>query len=205
MSRITCKICRRLGFSVCGGEKCALNRKPYPPGIHGRRQIGSRRRSFSEYGVQLKEKQKVKFLYGMRERQFRNLISEATSVKSAGAQNRIVERLETRLDNVVYRLGFAKSRSAARQIVGHGHIQVDGENTTIPSRSLKVGQIISIRPQSSGKAVFRDLDLRLKKHEIPSWLEMTLEKHEGRLKSMPSVEEASIGANLNAVIEFYAR
>lgn len=202
---ITCKTCRRLGFSVCGREKCALKRKPYPPGIHGRAKVSRRRSSSSEYGIQLKEKQKIKLLYGLRERQFKNTILKAISAKSAETSRRIVELLESRLDNVVYRLGFTLSRRAARQMVGHGHIMVDGRRTTIPSRFIKKDQVISIRPQSAGRGIFTDLDLRLKKYQAPSWISLDVNRHEGRVTGLPSPEEADSGVNLNAVIEFYSR
>lgn len=206
MPKITCKICRRLGFSVCGRQNCAFKRKPYPPGVHGRAGLGSRRgRTQSEYGSQLKEKQKVKFLYGLREKQFRNLVSKAVAAKSSETSRRIIELLEMRLDNVVYRLGFVESRNAAHQLVGHGHIMVDGKKTTIPSRHLKIGQVVSIRPQSLGNGVFRNLDLRLKKYTVPSWLALDKSKYEGRLSALPTPEEVDVGANLNAVIEFYSR
>ena len=206
MARVTCKACRRLGFSVCGKEKCAFKRKPYPPGVHGRARSGSKRRSASsEYGNQLKEKQKIKFLYGLRERQFKNLVLKAISAKSAETSRRITELLESRLDNIVYRLGFASSRNAARQMVGHGHIVVGGKKTDIPSRQIKIGQIVSIRPQSLGRGIFRDLDLRLKKQKIPSWLSLDQNKREGQMVGLPQPEEADTGVNLNAVIEFYSR
>ena len=159
----------------------------------------------SEFGSQLKEKQKVKFLYGLRERQFKNLVSKAISAKSAETSRMIIELLETRLDNVVYRLGFAPSRSAARQMVGHGHIWVNGRRVTIPSRKMKVGQIVSIRPQSAGLGIFRDLDLRLKKYQAPGWLDLDLAKREGKVRALPAAEEVDTGANLNSVIEFYSR
>jgi len=206
MPKITCKTCRRLGFSVCGKEKCAFKRKPYSPGIHGRKKGGFKRRSNqSEYGNQLKEKQKVKFLYGLREKQFRNLVAKAIAAKSAETSRRIVELLETRLDNVVYRLGFASSRKAARQIVNHGHIMVNGKKTNIPSRALKIGQQVSVRPQSLGLGIFRDLDLRLKKHQVPSWLNLKQDQREGHIVAFPSAEEVDTGANLNSIIEFYSR
>lgn len=205
MPKITCKTCRRLGFSVCGRLKCAFKRKPYPPGVHGRSKTSFRRRSSSEYGSQLKEKQKVKFLYGLRERQFANLVSRAISAKGAETSRRIVELLETRLDNIVYRLGFGSSRNSARQMVGHGHILVDGKKTDIPSRQIKIGQTISIRPQSLGRGIFRDIDLRLKKTQTPSWLSLDPDKREGSVISLPSAEETDTGANLSSVIEFYSR
>ena len=194
-----------MGFSVCGREKCAFKRKPYSPGVHGRAKSVRRRSMLSEFGSQLKEKQKVKFLYGLRERQFKNLVSKAISAKSAETSRMIIELLETRLDNVVYRLGFAPSRSAARQMVGHGHIWVNGRRVTIPSRKMKVGQIVSIRPQSAGLGIFRDLDLRLKKYQAPGWLDLDLAKREGKVRALPAAEEVDTGANLNSVIEFYSR
>ena len=205
MARVTCKICRRLGFSVCGKEKCAFKRKPYPPGIHGRTRVSRRRSNSSEYGNQLKEKQKIKFLYGLREKQFKNIVLKAIAAKSAETSRRMIELLEARLDNIVYRLGFAPSRSAARQMVGHGHIMVDGRRTTIPSRFVKKDQVVSIRPQSSGLGIFRDLDLRLKKQQTPSWLNLDKNKREGKVVGLPPLEEADSGVNLNAVIEFYSR
>lgn len=206
MLKITCKICRRLGFSVCGREKCAFKRKPYPPGVHGRQGVGGRRRrSVSEYGSQLKEKQKVKFLYGLRERQFKNLISEAVGAKSAETGRRIIELLETRLDNAVYRLGFASSRNAARQMVGHGHIRVNGRVVDIPSYRIKIGEVITVRPQSLGRGIFRDLDLRLKKYEPPSWLGLDKDKKEASVLKLPQPDEVDVGASLNSVIEFYSR
>lgn len=206
MSKITCKICRRLGFSVCGRQKCAFRRKPYPPGVHGRASAGKRRRSsVSEYGAQLREKQKVKFLYGLRERQFSNLVSRAAKEKGAETSRRIVELLETRLDNVVFRLGLAQSRNAARQMVSHGHIRVNGRKVTVPSCQLKTGQVISVRPQSLDRGVFRDLDIHLKKYQPPSWLDLDKDKKEGSLIAMPPADEIDVGANLSAVIEFYSR
>ena len=201
---LTCKVCRRLGFSICGKEKCAYKRKPYPPGVHGRRPKG-RRRTVSEYGVQLSEKQRVKFLYGMRERPFKNLVAKATTAKGVGAARRIIESLEGRLDNVVFRLKLAPSRAAARQLVGHGHILVDLKPVKIPSYQTKPGQTIHIRTQSQSSLLFRDLDLRLKKYEPPAWLSLDKSKKEGRVLDRPKVDERELGINLSAVIEFYSR
>ncbi len=196
-----------MGFSVCGREKCAFKRKPYPPGIHGR--VGSaargRRSNISEYGVQLKEKQKVKFLYGLRERQFKNLILNAVKTKGAETKGRIIELLETRLANAVFRSGFASSRNKARQLVSHGHINVDGRKVTIPSYQLKIGQTLAIRPQSLGRGVFRDLDLYLKKYQVSDWLNLDKDKKESRVIGKPDAQKIDVGANLNAVIEFYSR
>jgi small subunit ribosomal protein S4 len=207
MSKVTCKICRRLGFSVCGREKCAFKRKPYPPGIHGRvgSKPGGRRSNVSEYGAQLKEKQKVKFLYGLRERQFKNLILKAIKAKGAETKARIIQLLETRLDNAVFRSGFASSRNKARQLVSHGHINVNGRKATIPSYQLRIGQTFAVRPQSLGRGAFRDLDLYLKKYQVPDWLNLDKDKKESRLADMPDAQKIDVGASLNAVIEFYSR
>ena len=148
----TCKACRRLGVSVCGREKCAVKRKPYPPGIHGK----SFRRGISEYGTQLREKQKIRLTYGLRERQFKNLVTNAFAQKSVSAPDAILRSLEMRLDNVAYRLGLAPTRGASRQLVGHGHLFVNGIRVTIPSYIVSVGDEIKIRPQSATKGLFTD-------------------------------------------------
>ncbi len=204
MARIPCKICRRLGVSICGREKCAMRRKPYPPGEHGR---GSRhsRRSSSEFGAQLREKQKLKFLYGLRETQFRNYVVEA-SQRTGSTSEILYQLLESRLDNVVYRLGFAFSRARARQIVTHGHIWVNGRSVNIPSFRTRKGDIISIRPQSAGKGLFKDLDIQLKKYNAPAWIELDREKREGKVLGASAIElEGALELNVNAIVEFYSR
>ncbi|MBI2039101.1 MAG: 30S ribosomal protein S4 [Candidatus Niyogibacteria bacterium] len=204
MVRVSCKVCRRLGFSVCGREKCAFRKKPYAPGVHGKG-LKRSRPSSSEYGAQLKEKQKIKFLYGLRERQFRNIVKTATATKGVENTRRIMELLEGRLDNVVYRLGFAPTRAAGRQLVGHGHIMVNGRKVTIPSFEVRVGDRIAIRPQSAVKAVFGNLDILLKKYEAPSWIELDKGKKEGVIASKPNVTDADLGVNSGVVVEFYSR
>lgn len=205
--RVTCKVCRRLRFSVCEKQKCAFKRKPYPPGIHGRGRKVRRggRPTASEYGTQLAEKQKVKFLYGLRERQFKNLVSQASLYKGKDTTKRIIELLESRLDNIVFRLGFAQSRASSRQLVNHGHIMIGSRSVTIPSYQVKIGENIHIRPKSQSSARFRDLDLYLKKYEPPSWLSLDKNKKEGRLVIAPKADEINIGVNLNVIIEFYSR
>jgi len=159
----------------------------------------------SEYGYQLREKQKLKFLYLLRERQFKNYIQETLKGKGADVVSRLAEILESRLDNVAYRLGLAKSRSIARQIVSHGHITVNGKKTTIPSFRTKIGDKISIRPQSASKKIFQDIDIHLKKYQPPIWLELDKEKKEGKIAGKPQTQDIEIKANLNAIIEFYSR
>ncbi len=159
----------------------------------------------SEYGFQLREKQRLKFLYLLRERQFKNYIQEALKGKNTGITSRLAEFLELRLDNVIYKSGFAKSRSIARQIAGHGHIVVNGKKINIPSYRLKVGDKISIRPESAAKKVFQNLDIYFKKYEPPVWLELDKEKKESKVVGKPSVQDMEIKSNLNAIIEFYSR
>lgn len=204
MSKITCKKCRRLGMSVCGREKCAFKVKPYPPGIHGR--LGKKRRTSSEYGSQLKEKQRLKFSYGLREKQFANYIRSAIKQKSVNTVDAIFSSLESRLDNVVYRMGFGPTRASARQIVNHGHIFVNGKKVTIPSYKIHSGDEVSIRTQSAQKGVFRDLDIKIKKHETPVWLSLDKEKKTGKVVSIPGMSDDSIGIfNINPIVEYYSR
>ncbi|HEY4497423.1 MAG TPA: 30S ribosomal protein S4 [Candidatus Paceibacterota bacterium] len=200
----TCKTCRRLGISVCGREKCALKRKPYPPGIHGK----SFRRGVSEYGAQLRDKQRLRLMYGLRERQFRNVATRAFEQKSISVPDAMLRSLEMRLDNVVYRLGFAPTRAAARQLINHGHIFVHSCRVNIPSYTVNVGDEIHIRPQSFAKGSFANLDVTLKKHIAPSWLALDIRQTAGKVISYPSAEtlnELSRGFSISAVIEYYSR
>lgn len=195
-------------MSVCGREKCAFKRKPYPPGVHGK----SFRRQGSEFGTQLMEKQKVKFLYGLRERQFRNYIMDALKQKSMTTSDAVLSNLETRLDNVVYRLGFAPTRAAARQLVNHGHILVKRKSlsnflrVTIPSYKLRVGDELRIRPESVKKGPFGNLEISIKKHTPPVWLELDREGFSGKILASPtSGDDISKGYNISAIVEFYSR
>ena len=203
--RISCRTCRRLGTSICGREKCAFKRKPYPPGEHGRSLKYPR--NPSEYGLQLREKQKLKFLYNLREAQFRNYVHEAEKRSGNSAEN-LLAILESRLDNVVYRLGLAGSRTQARQAVTHGHFWVSGRRVSIPSYRVRKGDTVSIRPQSTGKGMFKDLDTTLKKYAPPAWLELDKEKKEGKVLGAPSLAADPAleqGVSIKAIVEFYSR
>jgi len=200
-SATTCKTCRRLGTSVCGREKCALKRKPYPPGIHGK----SYRRGLSEFGTQLKEKQKVKFLYGLREKQFKNYVASAVSQHKIPTGDALVSFLELRLDNTVYRLGFAPTRAAARQMVSHGHVFVNGKRANIPSFSLKAGMEVQVRPTSLGKALFANIGSTLKKYNPPEWLELDKANLKGKIIAQPSVAELVKAYNTSVIVEYYSR
>lgn len=198
---ITCKMCRRLGMSICGREKCALKRKPYPPGVHGK----SFRRGLSEFGQQLREKQKVKFLYGLRETQFRNYIDKAVAQRAIPSGEAIIRNLEMRLDNVIYRLGLAPTRAAARQMVNHGHILVNEKRVNIPSYKLKVGDAVAIRPGSMQKGVFMNLAMAVKKYAPPAWLELDKTNYAGKIISYPPVDDLIRSYNLSSIVEYYSR
>lgn len=207
-----CKKCRRIGQKLflkgekCYTPKCPLGRKPYPPGIFGKVSGKHGRRGLSEYGFQLREKQRVKFNYGLRERQFANYVKEATRKKGINVVERFFELLESRLDNVLFRLGLAESRSRARQIISHGQIMVDSRKVNIPSYQVKRGDKISLKPQSASKGIFRDLEIKLKKYNPPSWLKLDKSSKRGEILAKPRLsEEAGIEESLNKIVEFYSR
>ena len=158
----------------CNSPKCAMVRHPYRPGMHGQKY----RKVLSDYGRQLQEKQKAQLLYGLTNRQMQNLFSHHS-------REEILLRLETRLDHVVFLLGFAKSPRIARQLVSHGHILVNGRKVTIPSFRVTIGDRIRIRPESRESKVFEDIHAHLKHHAVPSWLELNAEQLEGKCVSNP--------------------
>jgi len=208
--KITCKKCRRLGVSVCGKLKCALSRKPYPPGKTPSLSKGGVRRfgaPMSDYGRQLREKQIIKHTYGLRERQFKNYALKAVSSKKSGADS-LVELLESRLDNVVFRLGFAGSRRMARQLISHGHILIGGRKISIPAYRVKVGETVSLKPQSRPKGFMRDFDTVIKKYKAPAWLNLDKESVSGLITARPTADLAGLHndqLSVNSVIEFYSR
>ncbi|MDP3999181.1 MAG: 30S ribosomal protein S4 [bacterium] len=182
----------------CLSPKCATVRRPNRPGIHGK----SRRRTTSEFSQQLKEKQKIKFSYGLRETQLRNVFARAA--KNPGITGSVLlQSLERRLDNVVFRLGLAPSRSVGRQLVSHGHIMVKGRKVTIPSYAVTTGEKISIRPQSKDHPAFKDLAANLKKYEPPVWLNLDKEKMEGTVLSLP--KDLEMLFDVNMVVDYYSK
>lgn len=204
-----CSICRREGTKLflkgerCLSTKCAMIRKAYAPGVHGRG--GKKRRSvMTEYGKQLREKQELKRMYGLREKQFKNYFKESASKKEE-AMTLLVEYLERRLDNTVYRLGFAKSREMARQIVGHGHILVNDKKVNIPSYRVSVGDKISVNPLKLKSKIYVDLKQAFKSYQPPKWLKLDKSKLVGEVVSKPEVEEVSSIINLSLIVEFYSR
>jgi small subunit ribosomal protein S4 len=204
-----CRICRRLGVKLflrgekCLSPKCPMVKRPYPPGLPGKR----RKSPPSEYKKELIEKQKLKYWYGLSERQLKKYVKEVLEKrgKVEDVSTLLIQNLEKRLDNVVYRLGFAVSRDQARQLVSHKFFLVNGKPVNIPSFSLKVGDTVSLKPQKLKKAIFKDLKERLKKHQVPSWLSLDPEKFEGKVISEPKVEEVAPPVEVSAVFEFYSR
>ena len=201
-----CRLCRREGVKLflkgerCYTPKCALEKKNYAPGQHGQQQ----RRKLSNYGVQLREKQKLRRIYGLNEQQFLNYFTKAASQKGATGENFLV-LLERRLDNVIFRLGLASSRSAARQIVRHGHVTVDGQKVNIPSYQVRVGQIVSLKDKSKAKQYFVDMAENAKNKTAPKWLEADYEKVGGKVVSLPAREDIDTQVDELLVVEFYSK
>ena len=193
------KICKRLGAGVY--DKCQTSKFSAPSGKFG---PGSRRpKALSEYGTQLIEKQKIRFSYGINERQLSNYVKKASHIKGAGTAEKFYEALESRLDNAIYRMGLCNSRRAARQMVSHGHFIVNDHKVTIPSFEVKVGDVIKIREGSKNKKIFADLAGRLNDYNPPAWISFDLNKMEGKVLAKPKNVETFL--DLNAVLEFYSR
>lgn len=183
--------------------KSAFLKKPYRPGQHGK----ARRRALSEFGAQLLEKQKVKFTYGINEKQLKGCFNEAKQRKGVTG-NLMLGMLERRFDNAIYRSGFASSRNISRQLVSHGHFLINGKKVNTPSYQVKIGDIIGIKPRSRPKQIFFDLANKLKKHEIPSWLEVDKKNSEIKIKSKPENEnnnDLPKNFNMNLIVAFYSK
>ena len=191
------KIARRFKEPIFGPSK-ALERKPYPPGQHGR----GRRRKESEYAVQLKEKQKAKYTYGLLERQFRNLFEKASRKKGVTGEN-LLKFLEARLDNTVYRLGFARTRRQARQLVNHGHILVNDQVVNIPSYQLRPGDIIAIRPRS--RRVEPIVESVQRSRRTFPWLEVDRDAMTGKFLDMPNREDIPENIREQLIVELYSK
>ncbi len=212
MARIrtpVCKMCRREGVKLmlkgerCLTPKCPIERRNYPPGQHGQ---GFRRRQMSDYGGQLREKQKLRRIFFVMEKQFRRHFDSAQRMKGITGTN-LLQVLERRLDNVVFRLGFADSRRQARQLVNHGHFVVNGRKTNIPSFIVKVGDEIAVRPQSRTRTYFTDLDASgiLRKKAVPEWLLLDAGALAGRVLRVPDRGEMDLSVNEQLVVELYSR
>lgn len=199
-----CRLCRREGIKLflkgdrCYSGKCAIVRRPTPPGQHG---LG--RKKVSEYGIQMREKQKTKRLYGLLESQFKNTFKKAEVMKGASGEN-LLQLLERRFDNVVYKMGLAKSRSQARQLITHSHFNINGKGVNIPSYTTKAGEVISVKENKKTSAYFKEIS-GAKKLNLPKWLEFDFEKMEGKIIQLPSKEDLDIQIADNMIVELYSR
>ena len=206
MSRYTeanCKLCRREGQKLflkgdrCYSSKCAIERRNYAPGQHGQA-----RKKQSEYGLQLREKQKAKRFYGMQETQFRNLFDKAAKKPGMTGENLLI-LLESRLDNVVFRLGFASSRKEARQLVTHGHFTVNGKKADIPSMEVKAGDVIKVKEKSQSSPKFKEV--KEMSITVPSWLSVDVEKLEGKVITLPRREDIDTPIAEHLIVELYSK
>lgn len=184
----------------CFKEKCAIERRAYPPGQHGQR----RGRRTLGYGLQLREKQKVKRIYGVQEKQFRNYFKKADRKKGITGENLLV-MLERRLDNVAYNLGFGSSRAQARQLVRHGHIQIDGKKVTIPSLQVRPDQVVSVKEASRKNDLIRASVETAKGRGLPEWLDLEPEKMSGKVVKLPTREDIKVPIQEQLIVELYSR
>ena len=207
MARYTdanCRLCRREGQKLflkgerCYSPKCAVEKRNYAPGQHGQ----NNRKKTSDYGLQLREKQKAKRFNGMQETQFRNLFDKAARKKGITGENLLV-LLETRLDNVVFRLGFASSRKEARQLVTHSHFTVNGKKVTIPSYEVKAGDVIKVKEKSSSSPKFKEI--KEMSISVPSWVTVDVEKLEGKVVAMPTRSEIDTPIAEHLIVELYSK
>jgi len=194
-------LCRRTGEKLCGLDKCPVSRRPFAKGVHG---PTAKRVRLTGYGIQLLEKQKAKMIYGLLERQFRNYVSAAMSSKGNSSET-LLRSLESRLDNVVYRLGFARTRWQSRQMVAHGHFTVNGRKVTIPSIQVRPGDVVGVRSQSAKSKLFSEVKEKLLAQELPPWLTMDAETMTAKVIDKPSAVDAKPLFDTKAIVEFYSR
>jgi len=201
-----CRLCRRENLKLflkgdrCYSDKCAFERRPYPPGQHGQRRAGK----YSDYRLQLREKQKVKRIYGILETQFRGYYRHAERQKGITGTNLLL-LLERRLDNVVYRMGFASSRNQARQLVRHNHFLVNGKKVNIPSYLLKPGDVVEVREKSRKVTPIVEAMETVVRRGIPNWIEVEKEKFRGSFKSLPSREDLTMPIQEQLIVELYSK
>jgi len=204
-----CKSCRRLGIKLflkgerCLSQKCAMIKRPYPPGQKRKRKS----LSLSEYNKELRERQKLKKWYNLNEAQLRKYLKEVLKKhqKKEDPVLLFIECLESRLDNVILKLGFASSRNQARQLISHNYFLVNKKPVNIPSFQVKKGDVISLKTQKLKKTIFQDLLVKLKKQKIPSWLKLNFEKLEAEVINKPSFEEASPPVEISSIFEYYLK
>jgi small subunit ribosomal protein S4 len=204
----SCRQCRREGTKLflkgtkCFTEKCPVERRPYAPGQHG--QATSRRRKSSEYAKQLREKQKIKRIYGVSEKQFRNTFERVSKLPGITGHN-LLAALESRLDNLVYRLGFASSRKAARQLIRHRHVEINGKSVDIPSYMVSPGEEVRVRSKSRENVGIRDALEQSSRGASPSWLAVDRESFSGRMLERPTRPNIAIAAQEQLVVELYSK
>jgi small subunit ribosomal protein S4 len=200
-----CRLCRREGSKLflkgdrCYTEKCAIDKRNYPPGQHGQA-----RPRFSDYGVQLREKQKVRRMYGVQEAQFERTMERASRMRGRTGDN-LLQLLERRLDNVVFRLGFATSRAEARQLVRHGHFRVNGRKASVPSMLVKPGSVVTLIESSREIARIVGALEALERRSVPQWLEIDKENFQGTVKALPAREDITLPVQEQLIVELYSR
>ena len=200
-----CRLCRREGLKLflkgerCYTDKCAIERRNYPPGEHGQR-----RPRFSEYSLQLREKQKLRRIYGVLERQFRRYFKMADTSKGVTGEA-LLKLLEGRLDNTIYRMGFASSRVEARQLIRHGHFEVNGRKVNIPSFLAGAGDTVTVREKSRKVARIQEAMELVQRRGVPDWLEMIPESFAGRVKALPNRADLTLPVNEKLVVELYSK
>lgn len=208
MARYTgpsCRLCRRERLKLflkgerCYSEKCAVDRREYPPGQHGQS-----RKKYSDYDVQLREKQKVKRIYGVMEQQFRGYFEEANRQKGITGENLLLI-LERRLDNMVYRMGFASSRNEARQLIRHNHFEVNGKRVNIPSYLMRAGDVIELKEKSRKIAKVQESLEGSSRRGVPRWLEVDKDNLKGKVVALPAREELTMPINEQIIVEFYSK
>ncbi len=203
---VSCRLCRRENLKLylkgdrCYGDKCAFERRPYPPGMHGQGRGGK----FSDYQVQLREKQKVKRLYGVLERQFRRYYELAEKQKGVTGTN-LLTMLECRMDNAVYRMGFASSRDQARQLIRHNHFLVNEKKVNIPSYQVKVGDVVEVRENRRKVPVILEAMETVVRRGVPNWIEMDRDSFKGTLKALPGRQDITIPIQENLIVELYSK
>jgi small subunit ribosomal protein S4 len=201
----SCRLCRREGIKLylkgdrCYTERCAIDRRGYAPGQHGQA-----RRKLSEYGIQLREKQKAKRIYGVLERQFKRYFEIAERKKGVTGEN-LLRILESRLDNVVYRMGFASSRAEARQLIRHGHFTVNGKKVNIPSYLVRIGEVIAVKEDSRKLSRMKELAETAAQRNVPQWLEVNAEAMEGRVVGLPAREDIDVPIEEHLIVELYSK
>jgi small subunit ribosomal protein S4 len=201
-----CRLCRREGLKLflkgtrCFSDKCAIERRAYPPGEHGK----SRRVKETNYGQQLREKQKARRVYWLLERQFRHFFTKATESKGVTGDV-LLQMLERRIDNVIYRLGLAPSRKAARQLVSHGHVRINGRTVDIPSAMVKVGDELTLREKSRKLNIIQSALEARKGQAVPEWLELHADAPSGRVLSIPTRQSIQAPVNEQLIVELYSK